>query len=772
MFSDTDPVPDYVPVQGQPLWRDAWNATYQAAIEEGFDEMEAEVRAYLAALAAATPATAAEEATVGDKFKHVYAFKVIDKADDSGKIVHTVVGIATSEAEDHDGEKAQYEGTVNAFKVWSDAFLKSTSASGQQLSLGNIRVQHDSKQIGGKVTAINPKDAEKAIEIHTQPLDEVYETLIEPGMVTGFSIAGRYAKQWTDSEGKWYIPEISEISYVDNPCNPDAGFTHVKANGQIEFRKFSDLRAAAAAKSTAGHVDVKQIEDAVDRGVSKYRQELIDAGIIIVKEKKAKKVDGVNLPSSCFAYVGNEDDPTTWLLAYKGFPTEAKNKAVVRQQLSRFSRTQGIPAGEREKVKGKLVGAAKKHGLEVTEHSAKAVRSALVRILTEQTDEAGKARYDRKTADAMAATVDEVFKLAGTTPLAKGMYTVESLAGILESLSWLVVNTEYEREYEDDDSSVPEDLRGCLEDLIPVFVALATEEANELLHNKTANGGNGGKSMSEQTADLLKAAKAAFAELWKKAKSAFHKMAKSHEAVGKCFGKAAEHHTDLAEHHADAAEACAGKAVEAELLKLADTADFKKQSKLDQLMAKADLIVEKAVSVHAKAFGKMAKCHAGIAKCMDKANTHCDELGKAAVDVGSAEDAPDGKVETTEAHPGGSSDKAAADKAAADKAAADALAKGANPELVAMLKDGFAGITSRMDGFEAKMGAIEKDVKAQGDKMEAGPAGNASRLANPTGNGRDAGNGNGSGEGSKSRLSSASVNKATNSQTAGIFGNK
>lgn len=693
------------------------------------------------------------------KLLKVFSFQIVDKAD--GK--HAVIGIATSEAKDHDGERAQYKGTLDAIKVWSAEFEKTTKNSGQEVSLGNIRVQHDAKQIGGKVTAINPDSEGKAIGIETEPRKTVYEELIETGMVTGFSIAGRYAKQWVDAEGdKWYIPEIVEISYVDSPCNPDAGFTHVKANGIAEFRKFSDLKKTAEAKGSVTSVDVVR---------KTVREQLIEAGLI--KEARTKRVADDELPATCFAYVGETEDPSTWICAYKGFSTEAKNKLHVRKALARFNQTQGIPASERAKVKAKLVAAAKKHGIEISEKSAKAVRAALTQILCEQTDDDGKVRYDRAAAEKMVATADEIFvKVRPETALFKGMYTVGSLAQLMESLAWMVASTEYERDREQDDSPVPDDLRSVLEDLIPVFIDMATEEANELLtQNKTADGGQGGKSMDTTAADLLKAAKDAFADLWKKTKSVFTKIGKGHDGCSKSFGKAAEHHSDMAEHHATAAEACADKTVQDELNKLAAGDDFKKSSKIDQILAKAEVLVEKG-SGHAKMFGKMAKCHGGLCKCMEKAAGHHDDLGKAAVDVSNADEAPDTQgrsKEETEAKAAAdkaAADKVVADKAAADKVAADALAKGANADVVKMIQDGFAGVNARMGEIEKSVATVKGEVEKQGATLETGPKAGAAaggNVAMDEKHGKDGKDGK-----SASMLEPADVKKT--SSAAGMFG--
>jgi len=795
MFETDSEVPDYVPIQNRQLWRDAWNAAYQQAKDDELSDAEAEVRAYLAAWDAAVPQPEpeAKEAAVPETLKllkYLDIFQVVDKADGT----HSVIGIATSDTVDKDGERADYPGTNEAIKSWSSDFAKTTSTSGQEISLGNIRVQHDSHQIGGKVTAIEPNDKKHHTVIDTQPRKSVYEDLIKTGMVTGFSIAGSYDWRRCDecntdiSRGHFcgkckkdvvvrYKPNISEISYVDNPCNPDSAFTHVKANGAMEILKCADLRKAAEQE----HDPKPQAMDAF----SSLRKELIEAGII--KEKKTKRVAGEDLAAGCFAYVGDANDPSTWKLPYKCFSTDAKNKSHVRNALARFSQTQGIPASAKAGVKAKLVAAAKKHGIEVSEKSKKCVDHAIQLVLSEHFPPTAELASKDAAATCLAKVYelfeDEVFK-TDDTALVKGLYTVSQLAEILQGLQYIVASTDYERDYEGDDSEVPDDLRSALEGLIPIFIAMATEEAKELLtqNQKTATGGLGGKSMKETDADLLKAAKELFVELWKKAKSLFHKMAKEHGHLAKCMDKAAGHHENLADQHAAMCEDGADKTAKAELEKLAGGADFAKMSKADQVIARIEACEKGELNKTMKGLAKMGKEHAQLAKCMSKASGHCDNLDKAAVAVGSAEDAPDGHEESG-AHGGGSektaaekeaerlakekADKEAADKAAADKAAADALAKASGNEALAKLITD--GLTKVKDELKAEIETIKADVKKQGDALAAGPAEQAkkNRLLNPAGGGREGAandNANGSGTSLLKGGTTSSMGKA------GVFG--
>jgi hypothetical protein len=81
--------------------------------------------------------------------------------------------------------------------------------------------------------------------------------------------------------------------------------------------------------------------------------------------KKTKRVDGEDLTSSAFAYVGDAAKTATWKLPIK-FSTEEKSKSHIQNALSRIDQTQGIPEGEKAEVKAKIVAAAKEHGIHVS----------------------------------------------------------------------------------------------------------------------------------------------------------------------------------------------------------------------------------------------------------------------------------------------------------------------------------------------------------------------------------------------------------------------
>lgn len=79
--------------------------------------------------------------------------------------------------------------------------------------------------------------------------------------------------------------------------------------------------------------------------------------------EKTKSVDGEEHPASDFAYVGDPNDTSTWKLPI--FDADH-----VRNALARFSHTEGIPADEKDKVYAKIVAAAKKFGIHVSEENS------------------------------------------------------------------------------------------------------------------------------------------------------------------------------------------------------------------------------------------------------------------------------------------------------------------------------------------------------------------------------------------------------------------
>jgi uncharacterized protein len=81
-------------------------------------------------------------------------------------------------------------------------------------------------------------------------------------------------------------------------------------------------------------------------------------------EKHTKCVDGDDLSSSAFAYVGDAEKTARWKLPIE-FSTEEKTKSHIRNAIARFGQTHGIPSDKKAGVWKKIAAAAKKYGIRV-----------------------------------------------------------------------------------------------------------------------------------------------------------------------------------------------------------------------------------------------------------------------------------------------------------------------------------------------------------------------------------------------------------------------
>jgi len=451
---------------------------------------------------------------------------------------HMAYGLVTCEDVDSDGERCIYDDpskpmdAKRAYKVWSEECLKSTTAAGQDPSLGNIRQMHQ-LLLGGKAVKIDFDDAAKQIFIGVEPADDDVWQKIKKGMYRGFSQGGNYA--WRDPAGSTprnYAPVIGEVSLVDNPSLKAATFQHVKADGSMELVKFATPPGLA-------------------------------------KEAKTKRKGGKDLHASDFAYVGDPEDTSTWKLPIH-------DAAHVRNALARFNQTEGIPADEKAKVKGRIRAAAKRFGVTVSDEAEK-----ISKIL-----------------DALDGGVE------------KGMFSVAQMATMLQDVAWLLWDTTTKRDFEQDASTVPDDLRTALGDLVTIFEELAAEESSELL--AWADGGK--KAMNPEQIKKCAAAlgisedefKKQFvsAEEFEKAKkglTALHahiqKAIAHHEKMHKKHGELSEMHEEHAEHLDKCAGLCKdliGAQGEVEGAKAAqpapapaNTEGFVKAADVDAIVAKA-----------------------------------------------------------------------------------------------------------------------------------------------------------------------------------------
>jgi hypothetical protein len=280
-------------------------------------------------------------------------FLPITKVDQAKRLVY---GIAANESPDAADEVFDYTRSKPHFEAWSEEIEKTTDGK----SKGNLREQHG-PIAAGKLTSIHFDDRNKAIEVAAKVVDDSTWRKVQEGVLTGFSIGGKYGARWKDPENPAlyrYEAIPYEVSVVDVPANPSATFEMVKADGEVKTVAFKKK-------------DEEDRDDRDEKEIEAEAEAEPDADIDVAEEdaqkadneERTKRVAGEDLPASAFAYVGDPERTATWKLPIK-FSTEEKTKTHIRNALARFNQTEGIPESERAKVKAKIMAAAKRYGID------------------------------------------------------------------------------------------------------------------------------------------------------------------------------------------------------------------------------------------------------------------------------------------------------------------------------------------------------------------------------------------------------------------------
>ena len=392
------------------------------------------------------------------KFQKFIPLLKLDEQSDGTLMVY---GLVTEEKPDLEKEVCDYATTKPLYEKRTQERWELTSKiAGMTPSLMAARGQHDPKQAIGAGRTINFDDALKAIKMGFHIVDSEAVKKWRAGVFVGFSQGGDYIAKWEDPVYKGctrYTADPFEVSSVDSPCLPSALAESMKG------------RTVTLTKSSGGTEEVPLQILGVDQARIVNLERGLAQALQLLKDAKTKTVDGVSLTASCFAHVGDPEDTGTWKLPINFPGDEEKTKSHIRNALARFEQTEGMSADEKAAAKKKILAAAKEHGIDATENEKLAVGRACAKL-----------------------------------SLRKGLYEVGYFAEVLESLNWLCMQTEWERDFEDDGSKLPEQMREPWLALLDAFKAMAEEEADEM----AASGGKGEKGMKlTTTADFVKAAK-------------------------------------------------------------------------------------------------------------------------------------------------------------------------------------------------------------------------------------------------------------------------
>lgn len=368
-------------------------------------------------------------------------FARLTKVDEASR---TVSGVIASEAVDRSGEVFDYESSKPLFEAWSGDVAKATDGK----SVGNVRAMHGNVA-AGKLSALHMDDAAKAITVDAKIVDDNEWHKVTEGVYTGFSIGGKYARKWQDGEVNRYTAQPYEVSLVDLPCNPDAMFSVIKADGSQEMRKFS--------------VSVDDAE-ALAKWVESLPDEQREALEKIAERKDVSPKEGEHK----YGDVKFADEKN------KKYPIDTP--AHIRAAWNYINKP--------------------KNAAKYDAKDLKTIKSRIIAAWKDKIDKAGppSARKDKpaeKAAyfDCVASMLVEkqagevIAKAAGELvgkPLEKGLYTVSCLADLLERLDCIANDTKFEAEIEGDGSALPAELRDAATNLSEILVHMVAEEVEEM----------------------------------------------------------------------------------------------------------------------------------------------------------------------------------------------------------------------------------------------------------------------------------------------------
>jgi len=334
------------------------------------------------------------------------------KADAAQRLVYG----SFDETPDRAGEICDYATARPAFEAWSAEMQK---ASGGK-SLGNIRGQHDLKKAAGKLTDLTFDDAARRIDFVAHIVDDGEWKKVEEGVYTGFSPGGRYAKRWQDGAHKRYTPIVGELSIVDLPCNPAAGFTMIKADGSEESREFV-------------------LDKAYEPGNE----------ATLARADELAKAAGK---------------------ARKDFVVQARAELIAEEAASALAKMAVEPEAKPDPVAAIEAALAKADAIAADEPG-----TTVLLVVPEQFADLAKTAAALRL---IGASVDD------QPILAKGLYTLERVACCLDRFADILTSVAWEEKYEANDGATSElpakaaEIVGKLRDFL---IAMAQEETAELL---------------------------------------------------------------------------------------------------------------------------------------------------------------------------------------------------------------------------------------------------------------------------------------------------
>ena len=385
------------------------------------------------ALAAGLAATATMMALAADS----RYFASITKVDEDQRMVY---GYASTTALDSQDERITRE-------AMSDAL-------GDYMKFANIREMHGNSAVGVAKSADMRDDG---IYVSAHVVDDSAWKKVKAGVYKGFSIGG---KSTMKKDGVISAMRLSEISLVDRPANPEC---------VIELWKGDGITVADDGKA-AKEAAVTELAELLNKGAIDPARLLAIAKGDITPPAAAATVAAV---AAVEPSAGVVTDPAP---VAKAEAAEPSTEAAERLAALSGGGAAGQPAAwevakaQREAAEAAIMAKGAPAAV-VAAVATAAAPAAPVAVVAE----VGGGEVVAKAAEAPAAGAGAV--------MAKGMANTAQLAMLLKQLGYLVQNQNDETKREKDNSMVPAMLHDLLTQGGKALVAMATEEAAELVAN-------------------------------------------------------------------------------------------------------------------------------------------------------------------------------------------------------------------------------------------------------------------------------------------------
>jgi len=410
-------------------------------------------------------------------------FIPVIKVDEERRLVY---GTMVEEVVDNSGEIFDYGTSKPYFEAWTQKYQELTDGA----SHGNLRAMHQPIS-AGKLTEMEFFDDLKRIDVCAKVVDDAEWTKVLEGVYTGFSIGGKYIKRWKTEDGVYrYTASPIETSLVDAPCIPTATFQIVKADGTIVEHTFATTQAQET--TMFNNVVAAKARDLAKAAGDEARwPEFIEqANALVVKGDAGQPGDCGVSPAGTEVDATSTTSPDGDTGASTSTNTEGEVDKTVVADAQEAAEVNPVTKGDVvEQVWKTSDGATFAKKADAVAHAGSLAGPTVAPTPLEEALDALSKRLDEvvsgeptpRTPLVGAGIVSSLVKTDVGGALKKGMSTISRLSYLIDDLNWVWYDMVYERDYEGDGSTLPEQLRAALAVLVALLRAVVDEETNELL---------------------------------------------------------------------------------------------------------------------------------------------------------------------------------------------------------------------------------------------------------------------------------------------------